>query len=237
MIASNSSIADILPGVINSSNTKQPGEIFLPPLPLPSSSLQVRLPFGEHRLISVGNVGYVMAVLWGLHLIGLLLFFDVPKRSALVQQENQTLLDPTNEDEDTFDDSDDNVFTKNNASNDDSIRADETLDGTFEKLQTMSRRSVNCGSKHSYAESINNVRRHILSNVAFPTTSALLFLSKATVEVLLCSGGTTLNRYFAWSGALAGLFMGVVASVILPINVLLSEEKNTVEREIIKVRF
>jgi hypothetical protein len=239
-IVQHSSVADVLPDTIKNS-TVNTGDVYLPPLPLPSNSLQVRLPFGEHRLLSVGDIGYIFAVLWGLHLIGLLLLYDVPKRSALEDRskhEHKVLLEEADDDEeDTFDESGDNVFTKDNIANDaGSSHGDESLDGTFEKLQTMSRRSVNYGSKHSYAESLNNIWRLVLSNVAFPTTVALLFLAKATIEVLLCSGGTILNRYYAWSGALAGLFMGVVASTLLPINLWLSEEKNLVERKIIKVR-
>ena len=236
----NSTIADVLPRPINKS-TVSSGDVYLPPLPLPSNSLQVHLPFGEHRLVSVGNIGYVFAVLWFLHLIGLVLFYDVPKRSALQggsPYENQTIMEQSNKDDDmdAFDDSDDNVFATENALVDDSRHGDETLDGTYEKLQTMSRRSVNCGSKRTFIESIGNVWRLVLSNVAFPTTAAILFLAKATMEVLLCSSSTILSRYFAWSGALAGLFMGAVTSSVLPINVLLSEEKNLVERGVIKVR-
>lgn len=226
----NASAADVLPSAFNSSSAST-GDVYLPPLPLPSSSLQVHLPFGEHRLISVGDIGYILAVFWCLHLIGLLFFYDVPKRSALeepIKHESHALLEQAIEDDedmDTFADSDDNISTL----------GEETLDGTFEKLQTMSRRSVNYDSKHSYAESINNVWRLVLSNIAFPTTAAVLFLAKATAEVFLCSGATILNRYFAWSGALSGLFMGAVASVVLPINIHLSEETNLVERKTIKV--
>jgi hypothetical protein len=234
-IALNSSVADILPGTINNSSLGA-GDVYLPPLPLPSNSLQVRLPFGEHRLLSVGDIGYILAALWGLHLVGLLLFYDVPKRCLLEHRskhEHRAPLEQADDDEeDTFADSDD-VFTNDTIVNE---AGSNHENDTFEKLQTMSRRSVNYGSKHSYAESLGNIRRLVLSNVAFPTTAALLFLAKATIEVLMCSGATILNRYFAWSGALAGLFMGVVASTMLPINVWLAEEKNLVERKVIKVR-
>ena len=239
-VSPNLSVSNLLPETINN-YTANSGDIYLPPLPLPSNSLQVHLPFGEHRVISVGNVGYMLAVLWGLQLIGLLFFYDVPERAVLegqMQRENQTFTEQTDEDEDidTFDDSDDNVFANDNAAMDSSSHGDETLDGTFEKLQTMSRRSVRHDSKHSFVESVKNVFQLVLSNVAFPTTSVMLFLSKAAIEVLLCSGGTIMNRYFAWSGALAGLFMGAVATTTLPVNVLLSKEANIVERKVIKVR-
>ena len=234
----NLSLPDILPKANKS--TISSGDVYIPPLPLPSNSLQVHLPFGEHRLVSVGDVGYVFALLWFLHLIGLVLFYDVPKRSALQgakRYENQNILEQPNEDDDmdVFDDSDDYVFATENVV-DGNRHEDETLDGTYEKLQTMSRRSVNCSSKRTFSDSTRNVWMLVLSNVAFPTTAAILFLAKATIEVLLCSSATILSRYFAWSGALAGLFMGAVTLSVLPINVLLSEEKNLVERGVIKVR-
>jgi hypothetical protein len=229
--SSNSSTPALVPATPNITTAREP---FLPPLPLPPSSLQSHIPFGEHRLISVSYVGYAMAILWALQLIAMLLFFDVPKGSVIEQiprHAKHSTSVPTNieeEDIDSFDESDENVFV---AEMNVSIHGD----GTFEKLQTMSRLSVNHDSKHSFAESIINVQRLVFSNVAFPTTTALLLLSKAAVEVLLSSGATTMNRYFSWSGALAGLFMGAVASILLPINIFLSGERNSVERKIIKV--
>lgn len=201
---------------------------FFPPLPLPSGSLQIHMPFGEHRIISLSYVGYVLAILWGFHLLGLLFFYDIPKRLAIEQIQKHADRYPEDEDMDSFDEPDETTFLT------DTLNA-SIHDGDFEKLQTMSRRSVNHDSKHSFSESIMSVRRLVLSNVSFPTTIALLFLSKATVEVLLCSGATIMNRYFAWSGCLAGLFLGAGASTILPINMILSEEKNCVERRVIKV--
>jgi hypothetical protein len=176
---------------------------FFPPLPLPSGSLQIHMPFGEHRIISLSYVGYVLAILWGFHLLGLLFFYDIPKRLAIEQIQKHADRYPEDEDMDSFDEPDETTFLTD--------------------------------SKHSFSESIISVRRLVLSNVSFPTTIALLFLSKATVEVLLCSGATIMNRYFAWSGCLAGLFLGAGASTILPINMILSEEKNCVERRVIKV--
>eukprot|EP00804_Cyclotella_cryptica_P014024 CCRYP_002501-RB/>CCRYP_002501-RB protein AED:0.04 eAED:0.04 QI:76/1/1/1/0.85/0.75/8/589/1746 len=229
----NSSMPTVVPHA--TPNTTTSVEPFLPPLPIPSNSLQVNIPFGEQRIISIGYVGYTMAILWGVQLIALLFFFDVPKGSAIEHipkhAEHYTSV-PTNieeEDMDSFDESDENVIAAEKLANV-SIHGD----GTFEKLQTMSRLSVNHSSKHSFAESIINVKRLIFSNVAFPTTTALLLLSKASMEVLLSSGATTMNRYFAWSGALAGLFMGAIASLILPINIFLSGERNSVERKIFK---
>lgn len=227
----NSSTPTLVPATPNITTPRQP---FLPPLPTPPSSLQIHIPFGERRLISVSYVGYATAILWGLQLIALLLLFHVPKGSVIEQiprHAKHSTSVPTNieeEDMDSFDESDENVFV---AEMNVSIHGD----GTFEKLQTMSRLSVNHGSKHSFAESIINVQRLVFSNVAFPTTTALLLLSKATMEVLLSSGATTMSRYFSWSGAQAGLFMSSVASLILPINIFLSGNRNSVERKIIKV--
>lgn len=210
-------------------NYTAPGDVLLPPLPLPSNSLQVHLPFGEHRVISIGNVGYIMAALWFLHLVGLIFFYDAPKRPVLDESLQQ---DPPlpEEDMDTFADSDEDNVTSFGADD-----REDDIDGTLEKLQTMKRSSVNDReSKHSFVESTINVWRLVMSNVAFPTSVVTLFLSKFTTEVLLSSGGTILSRYFAFSGLSAGLFMGVVALVVLPINFFLSGQHNLDERKVIR---
>ena len=73
-------------------------------LSLPSNFLQVHLYFGDHGLAFGGNVERVFAVLFFLHLIWLMLFYDVPKCSALQggkPYENQTIIEQLNDDDDT----------------------------------------------------------------------------------------------------------------------------------------
>ena len=183
---------------------------------------------GRHRLFSLQSLGYVMMSLWFAQMIGLLLFFDVPKnkrkrRKASVNQNN--LANHTQEED--FD------------SDSQSVIADEIGhgdDGTLEKLQTMSRKpSKNGHSHHTYMESITEIRRLLVSNVACPTTIAVLCIAKTTGEVVLSSCGSIAHRYFDWSGARSGLFMGLIATMILPINLTLASERNYTERGIIKL--
>ena len=183
---------------------------------------------GRHRLFSLQSLGYVMMSLWFAQMIGLLLFFDVPKnkrkrRKASVNQNN--LANHTQEED--FD------------SDSQSVIADEIGhgdDGTLEKLQTMSRKpSKNGHSHHTYMESITEIRRLLVSNVACPTTIAVLCIAKTTGEVVLSSCGSIAHRYFDWSGARSGLFMGLIATMILPINLTLASERNYTERGIMKL--
>mmetsp|Transcript_6910 Transcript_6910/g.12100 ORF Transcript_6910/g.12100 Transcript_6910/m.12100 type:complete len:248 (+) Transcript_6910:3080-3823(+) len=97
-----------------------------------------------------------------------------------------------------------------------------------------SRTTVKHQSQHTYMDSITIVRRLVFSNVAFPTTIAVLFIVKLTTEVLLSSCGGITSRYFNWSGARSGLFMGLMSSLILPVNMSLATEQNLTERVIMK---
>jgi len=185
-------------------------------------------PLGQHRLFSLQSLGYVMMSLWFAQMIGLLLFFDVPKnkrkrRKASVNQNN--LANHTQEED--FDSDSQSVIPDEIGHGD---------DGTLEKLQTMSRKpSKNGHSHHTYMESITEIRRLVVSNVACPTTIAVLCIAKTTGEVVLSSCGSIAHRYFDWSGARSGLFMGLIATMILPINLTLASERNYTERGIMKL--
>lgn len=243
----------------NSAALRPASQPFLPPLPL--NQFTQGMPFGEHSLISLEYVGYFMSFLWLMQLLGLIFFYDMPKATQkAVDFETPTnssrFRDRIDHDEDFDSDSVASNFVSHSGSNYDSsiaFRSPENNpfmsggnaahdigdhgDGTFEKLQTMSRSTVKHKTHHySHWESIASVRRLIFSNVAFPTCVSLLFLTKCTGEVLLSSCATVTSRYFGWSGAWAGVFMGVLSSLILPINISLSQEKHYNERCVIKVR-
>ena len=199
---------------------------FLPPLPLDPA-----LPFNEESLFSLESIGYVMAFAWCIHLIGLVFFFDLPKKQRKSEEEahEDTLQLSTMPEEDFDSDSENeqqNLFMSTQESHG---------DGTFEKLQTMKRRPKKGTPQHTYMESITNVQRLLFSKVAFPTTVAVFFIVKTTGEVLLSSCGTITARYFGWSGARSGTFLGLLASLILPLNTSLASETNYTERGIIKV--
>lgn len=157
------------------------------------------LAFGQRRLFSLKSMGYVMAAAWFIHLIGMAFFFDLPKSKRNREREHirpELKLRQTTEED--FD-SDDDMIVELPHESDEGINH---RDGTFEKLQTMARHSLKrLTSPHSYRESIANVRRLVFSNVAFPTTIAILFIGRTMAEVLTSSCGTILARYFNWSGA------------------------------------
>lgn len=154
------------------------------------------VPFGQHNLLPLKSIGFIMAAAWFMHLIGTIFFFDMPKDGRGDQDtvHPPELKMPATQEED-FDSDDD-------ADKHEAKQPYIPSDGTFEKLQTMSRKTVKRQSiRTGYRESIANVRQIMFSNIAFPTTIAILFIAKATSEVLLASCGTITSRYFSWSGA------------------------------------
>jgi hypothetical protein len=196
-----------------------------------------------------------MAFLWFIQLIGLVFFFDAPSRKEelVINVSNRfentdKVVAKLEEDFDSdsarservktrrhvpkpsYDSAGCNLFVSEGLLEQEEIGTH----GTFEKLQTMSRKTVKTHYKGSYIESIACVRRLAMSNIAFPTTVFLLFLARAAIEALLSSCATIMYRFFWCSGAKSGLFMGVMTSCILPINFSFSSEKNFTERSIIK---
>ena len=247
-VADPSSSSAASPPVPHGIEIQQP---FLPFYPLNPPLM----PFGYHRLLSLQSVGIIMACLWFFQLIGLLFFFDAPDRKDEVVTnvksfENANNLDMTLEEDfdsdsarsdkakmtsmhapkPSYDSTGTNPFASEGLLQQEEIGTH----GTFEKLQTMSRKTVKNQYKGSYLESMACVRRLVMSNIAFPTTISLLFLARAVNEVLLSSCATIMYRYFWCSGAKSGLFMGVMTSCILPINYSFSSEKNFTERSIVK---
>jgi hypothetical protein len=245
---SGSPVASEFPPVPHGIEIEQP---FLPFYPLNPPLV----PLGYRRLLSLQSVGIIMACLWFFQLIGLLFFFDAPDRNdELVTNansgfENANKLDMAlEEDFDSDSAGSEKAKTKGmhaskpsydstgtNAFVSEGLLEQEEIgtNGTFEKLQTMSRKTVKNQYKGSYLDSIACVRRLAMSNIAFPTTVSLLFLARAVNEVLLSSCATIMYRYFWCSGAKSGLFMGLMTSFILPINFSFSSEKNFTERSII----
>ena len=204
------------------------------PLPPPASmamdkNTQMNT-FGQHRIFSLQSLGYIMAFLWFAHMIGLIFMFDIPKQ----KRRRRRTVGPSDEvkslaQEEAFDsDSDGHERSV--------LHPNEAPDGTFEKLQTMSRKSLKHGqASHTYMQSIADIQRLVFSNVGSPTTLAILFIAKTTLEILLSSCGTIAFRYFNWSGARSGLFMGILATTILPINFSLASQRNYyTERGMIK---
>eukprot|EP00578_Thalassiosira_sp_NH16_P021029 CAMPEP_0181090480 /NCGR_PEP_ID=MMETSP1071-20121207/7881_1 /TAXON_ID=35127 /ORGANISM="Thalassiosira sp., Strain NH16" /LENGTH=814 /DNA_ID=CAMNT_0023172543 /DNA_START=279 /DNA_END=2724 /DNA_ORIENTATION=+ len=207
---------------------------FLPPLPLDPPSI-----FDQSSLFSLESVGYVMAFAWFVQMIGLIIFFfDAPKSKKREghKTDNPNELKILTTQEEDFD-SDNDAYEKP-AETDLFLSVEEDgHNGTFEKLQTMSRKTVRGGGRgeggEGYIESLANIRSLVFKNVAFPTTTAILFIAKAATEALLSSCGTITSRCFNWSGAKAGLFIGCLTAMILPINLSLASRNDT-ERGIIK---
>ncbi|KAL7454959.1 hypothetical protein ACHAWC_009518, partial [Mediolabrus comicus] len=253
-IASNAPVAVPVsppPPVQNDIASEQPFLPFYYPLNPPL------LPFGYQRLLPLQSTGIIMACLWFLQMIGLIFFFDAPGR----KEELVTAVDNSFENTDKVDVTLEEDFDSDSAGSEraktlsmhvskpsyDSMGSNPFVaeglleqeeigtHGTFEKLQTMSRKTVKNQYKGSYLESLVSVRRLAMSNIAFPTTISLLFLARAVNEALLSSCATIMYRFFWCSGAKSGLFLGVITSFILPINWSFSTEKNFTERSIIKV--
>lgn len=164
-------------------------------------------------------------------------FYDVPKRRG-----NEVLYDNVSKvhkvQEEDFNDSDMDSSQHAKATNITSTESNPFMsshgDGTFEKLQTMKRAPKKGTPQHTFMESITNVRRLMTSNIAFPTTVAILFIVKTATEVILSSCGTIAHLYLDWSGARSGLFMSLLASVRLPYNMHLAMERSLTERSIMK---
>ena len=155
-------------------------------------SADVDPPFGQqHRLFSLQSLGYFVSLLWFGLVVGLTLMYDIPKKRR--KRPKSTRSDIQEEDFDS--DSEDQGRNSQTV-------PDEIGNDTFDKLQTMSRKPSRHGqSQHTYMESITDIRRLLLSNVACPTTITLLFIAKMTSEILLSSSSTIAARYFNWSGA------------------------------------
>eukprot|EP00578_Thalassiosira_sp_NH16_P016727 CAMPEP_0181116044 /NCGR_PEP_ID=MMETSP1071-20121207/21744_1 /TAXON_ID=35127 /ORGANISM="Thalassiosira sp., Strain NH16" /LENGTH=403 /DNA_ID=CAMNT_0023200269 /DNA_START=54 /DNA_END=1262 /DNA_ORIENTATION=+ len=200
---------------------------FLPPLPLDPPSI-----FDQSSLFSLESVGYVMAFAWFVQMIGLIIFFfDAPKSKKREghKTDNPNELKILTTQEEDFD-SDNDAYEKP-AETDLFLSAEEDgHNGTFEKLQTMSRKTVRGGGRgeggEGYIESLANIRSLVFKNVAFPTTTELRFYlsrkqrqrpSFLLVELL----------------PQAGLFIGCLTAMILPINLSLASRNDT-ERGIIK---
>jgi len=146
----------------------------------------------QHRLFSLQSLGYFVSLLWFGLVVGLTLMYDIPKKRR--KRPKSTRSDIQEEDFDS--DSEDQ------GRNLSQTVPDEIGNDTFDKLQTMSRKPSRHGqSQHTYMESITDIKRLLLSNVACPTTIALLFIAKMTSEILLSSCSTIASRYFDWSGA------------------------------------
>ena len=144
----------------------------------------------QHRLFSLQSLGYFVSLLWFGLVVGLTLMYDIPKKRRRRPKSTQSDI----QEEDFDSDSEDRNLSQ--------TVPDEIGNDTFDKLQTMSRKPSRHGqSQHTYMESITDIKRLLLSNVACPTTIALLFIAKMTSETLLSSCSTIAARYFDWSGA------------------------------------
>jgi len=157
------------------------------------TSPEVDPPFDQqHRLFSLQSLGYFVSLLWFGLVVGLTLMYDIPKKRRRRPKSTQSDI----QEEDFDSDSEDQ------GRNLSQTVPDEIGSDTFDKLQTMSRKPSRHGqSQHTYMESVTDIKRLLLSNVACPATIALLFIAKMTGEILLSSCGTIASRYFNWSGA------------------------------------
>jgi len=194
--------------------------------------------FSQRSLLSLESVGYIFSFLWFMHIIGMIFFFDIPKSKRKAERESHVTCPEEDFDSDTdkFEQGNKNTYASTEI-NLVSASAQEIGHGagTFEKLQTMSRKTVKHQSHRTYRDSIANIREMMFSNVAFPTTVATLFIVKMLTEIILSSCGSITGRYFKWSGARSGLLMGLLASMVLPVNQTLATSRNISERNTIKV--
>lgn len=159
------------------------------------------MPFGQRNLFTLQSVGYVMAFAWFVHLVGMIAFFHPPKSRRKREREAPRVMESLAQEEDFDSDTEQSPFISTETN---PFIASEKMghgDGTFEKLQTMSRKLVKNHSHHSYSESIAEVRNLLFSNVAFPTALAVLFIMRMAGEILISSCPTITARYFDWSGA------------------------------------
>jgi hypothetical protein len=84
---------------------------------------------------------------------------------------------------------------------------------------------------------VGRIRRLLSFHIAIPISLTLYFYATYSLEVLYT--GTTINtrRYFQWSGARAGTFLGCLALFILPIHFVCEiVARRYEERTILKVR-
>ena len=170
---------------------------------------------GLRTLLPLESIGYVMAVFWCFHLIGMVFFFDLSETQKRTRREPikpDDLQYLTTQEEDFDSDNEERDVAKLIETNPFISTKIGHGDGTFEKLQTMSRKNVKHHDHLSYSECIANVRQLMFSNVASPTTVAILFIVKMTNEIMLSSCGSITKRYFNWSGARSGVFMGLLSS-------------------------
>jgi hypothetical protein len=185
--------------------TVPPGNISLvtlpavqPPLPLYAP---LNVPRGQRSLftlkISLESIGYVMSFAWFVHLLGMVWFFEVPQTTKKISQKNRLKSHMIQEEDFDSDAENDKLqpATKNSL-----LESSDTNDGTLEKLQTMKRKTIKHHPHHTYSETFADVRRLMTSNVAFPTTVAILFILRAAAELIFSSFGTIMSKYFDWSG-------------------------------------
>ena len=158
------------------------------------------LPFVHRTRFSLEGVGYVMAIAWLVHLVGMIFFFDLPETKITTRHEpikSDVLRSLTTQEEEFDSDNDERDLSKQSQY----AKKIGHGDGTFEKLQTMSRKTVKHHDQLNYSESIASVRQLLFSNIAFPTTVAILFIAKMANEIILSSCGSITSRYFNWTGA------------------------------------
>ena len=148
------------------------------------------MPSGQRSLLSLQSLGHIMSFLWFLHIIGIVFFFEIPK--SVRKAEPGCLTIPPEEDFDS--ETETNPFS-------DSRQEVSHGDVAFEKLQTMSRKTVKHQSNYTYKESIANIRENMFSDIVFPTSTAILFIVKISTEIILNSCGSMTGSYFNWSGA------------------------------------
>jgi hypothetical protein len=72
------------------------------------------------------------------------------------------------------------------------------------------------------------------SNVAFPTTVAILFIVRSAAEIMLSSCGSIMMKFFYWDGVRSGLFLSAVTSLVLPFNLSLASERHYTQRWFMK---
>lgn len=91
--------------------------------------------------------------------------------------------------------------------------------------------------KRPFLSSINRARKLIFHNVALPATIAILAFATFAQETMLNSCALVTHRYFGWNSPLAGLWLTVLGTLVLPTNYIIeSISRYREERIVMKVR-
>lgn len=173
--------------------------------------------------------GYFMAMLWLVHIIGLLYIGNVDVTSSFNNLENRGEgADIGVEDQDkkspaaSFARS---VYDSEVSSIPTSLQSLVLIRDTSEisVAESLESRNRNSGipipkpKKRGFTGVLKRMRKLIFLNNALPVTLILLLFSTITTEIIFSSCAIMTHRYFRWSGSSAGFFLSILTALIYPI--------------------